>query len=310
MTWKDFELITQKIQQELAPDAAITLNEKIVGKSGIQHQCDVVIRSRIGQYEFICIMECKDLVEKVGLDIVRSFFGRLDDLNMPQGVIVSAKGYTKNARQYAKSKGIITYTLFDASSVKWQEQALLPIMIEHIELESASLQILDSATESIIKSADERGQPLFPVLWDNIVQAEIGRMEICERAWDEILPMEIPKPEKSYESERDRYVIDKETANSRRVFLKCSLQPRVRYYYNHVSLSRGRGFLEHRTSNVLIGDYEASMDFREALSSWPFTYNRNDVPIRPVEVFFLGKYFYKRFPQTPMSIIFGRKRAD
>ncbi len=162
--WKEFEVLALKIQSDLAPDAAVTIDESLVGRSGVRHQCDVVMRAKAGQYDFVCILECKDHAEKVGLEIVRGFLGRLEDLDVKQGVLVSAAGFTEDALKFARAKGIITYTLVDAQSVKWSEQALLPLLLTYIELGSSLAHFRSVATREIVLLEQVAGElPLTTV---------------------------------------------------------------------------------------------------------------------------------------------------
>jgi hypothetical protein len=129
LNWKQFEILTKKIQQDLAPNAQVTHDEKIVGRSGVKHQCDVVVRGNIGQYDFLIIMECKDWPnKKVGTEVIRDLKGKLIDISATKGVVVSSKGFTNDANILARSENINLYTLFDAENVQWSDQALIPIV--------------------------------------------------------------------------------------------------------------------------------------------------------------------------------------
>jgi hypothetical protein len=78
----NFEEIARRVQEQRSPMARVTRNEKIKGKSDIQNQCDIVIRSRIGTTDFLGVIECKDHTDKVGVEVVRGFKSKLDDILM------------------------------------------------------------------------------------------------------------------------------------------------------------------------------------------------------------------------------------
>ena len=45
--WKGFEELVARIQADLAGDASVTLNDKIIGKSGVVRQIDLSIKKRL-----------------------------------------------------------------------------------------------------------------------------------------------------------------------------------------------------------------------------------------------------------------------
>ena len=56
--WKQFEKLVAKIQADLAGNAVVTHNDKIVGKhTGIERQVDVSIRGLIGQYPILIVID-------------------------------------------------------------------------------------------------------------------------------------------------------------------------------------------------------------------------------------------------------------
>jgi hypothetical protein len=51
--WKQFETIIADIHQQLAPDAVVRHNHRIVGKSGRKRQLDVTVSQNIGDYPMV-----------------------------------------------------------------------------------------------------------------------------------------------------------------------------------------------------------------------------------------------------------------
>lgn len=77
---------------------------RLLGASGVRHQIDAVVgparqRRRV-------LIECKDYDKKIGLPLVRNYFGAVEDLRPDQAFMVTTVGYTKPARVYAAAKGI------------------------------------------------------------------------------------------------------------------------------------------------------------------------------------------------------------
>jgi len=82
--WLEFEKLVTNIQKTLAPQAKVTHNETLKGKNGVEHQCDVVLRSNIAQFGFLCIIECKHWKKRVGLEVVRDFLSKVKDVEAHQ----------------------------------------------------------------------------------------------------------------------------------------------------------------------------------------------------------------------------------
>lgn len=77
------------------------------GESDVKHQIDVCVE-RNGMRRRI-IVECKDFDlagDKVGLDIVRSFRSAVEDTEADEALILTCNDFTRDARKYAKAKGI------------------------------------------------------------------------------------------------------------------------------------------------------------------------------------------------------------
>lgn len=58
--WRRFEEAVASIQKNIAPNARITHDEKILGKSNTERQIDIVIHYDIGQISVLVIIDCKD----------------------------------------------------------------------------------------------------------------------------------------------------------------------------------------------------------------------------------------------------------
>lgn len=105
--WKDYELQILKVYREKYPKRIVLDNQKIQGRNSKNpRQIDVVVYKTDGQ-KIDIIIECKNLNKTVTVGILDAFFGKLDDLGLKRGIIISTKGFSESARNYAKEKGII-----------------------------------------------------------------------------------------------------------------------------------------------------------------------------------------------------------
>ncbi len=133
--WKRFEKLVAKIQQDLSPDAIVTHNEKILGKdSGTLRQIDVLVRKKVGQYELLIAMSCKDHKEPVDINDLGSFITDVTDIRANHGAMVAANGFTEGAKTLAKTKGINLYRLIDAEQHDWHTELSLPTLCEETYL--------------------------------------------------------------------------------------------------------------------------------------------------------------------------------
>ena len=103
--WKKFEQLAAAIQRELAPDAKITENAKLVGKSGSKRQIDILIEEETGQFKLRIAIECKDYKNPVDIKDVETFLGLLSDVGAHKGAMVAANGFTAAARERALNAG-------------------------------------------------------------------------------------------------------------------------------------------------------------------------------------------------------------
>jgi hypothetical protein len=65
---RDLEILVAKIQKLLAPNAEVLHDVKLRGrKSNRMRQIDVLVRDRVGQYEILIIIDCKDYQRPVSV---------------------------------------------------------------------------------------------------------------------------------------------------------------------------------------------------------------------------------------------------
>jgi hypothetical protein len=88
--WRQFEQLAASIQSELAPDAKVTANAKLIGKSGTLRQIDILIEQTAGQYELRIAVDCKDYKDPVDVKDVEAFLGLLEDVGAHKGAMIAA----------------------------------------------------------------------------------------------------------------------------------------------------------------------------------------------------------------------------
>ncbi|MBH0175661.1 restriction endonuclease [Fictibacillus sp. 23RED33] len=68
------------------------------------HQIDVTIES--SNVSRRVLIECKDYDSKVGISVVRDFFGAVSQIKPDEAFVVTIEGYTRGARTFADDEGI------------------------------------------------------------------------------------------------------------------------------------------------------------------------------------------------------------
>lgn len=111
LDWKIYESITKYIYETLGNQSGVTVkgygsNCKVVGKSGLSHQIDVLTSHSNGNHAYETAIECKYRKEKVNKDVVMKLVQILEDTGISKGIIVSKNGFTRDGIQFAKYKDI------------------------------------------------------------------------------------------------------------------------------------------------------------------------------------------------------------
>jgi len=82
------------------------------GKSA-DHQIDIVVQK--GKTKKRILIECKDYNKKIGIGIIRDFFGAVNQIQPDESYVVTTVGFTKGAVDFACDEGIKLHVLRDIS---------------------------------------------------------------------------------------------------------------------------------------------------------------------------------------------------
>jgi hypothetical protein len=122
-SWKRFEKLVARIHMALCEDAEVKWNEKVKDVSGTERQIDVTIRSKLGPYKTLGIVQCKHQGRPVSMDDVGSFLMVKHDLNANLAILVSRSGFQEGAKVTARQHGIRLCTLSEAEELSWRDEA-------------------------------------------------------------------------------------------------------------------------------------------------------------------------------------------
>ena len=102
-----------------APNVSVERNVYLHPRDGggRTREIDVLISTRVAGYPVHIAVECKNKKQRIGVEEIDAFVGKLQDVGIPPslGVFVSASGYTEGALLRAQEAGIKTLILEDVS---------------------------------------------------------------------------------------------------------------------------------------------------------------------------------------------------
>jgi hypothetical protein len=132
---------------------------RLRGSSGVRHQIDVTV----GPNNKRLLVECKQYDKKIGLGIVRDFFGVVEDLKPDQAFVVTTVGFTRDAVRYADAKDIRLAILrcVEPADLEGRVQRI------HVTLEMTGLHISKMEWEAdpedpvAVTAADQPGRTVW-----------------------------------------------------------------------------------------------------------------------------------------------------
>jgi hypothetical protein len=106
------EKAVARIQQMVDPHSTVTHNEVLEDRVGNKRQYDVVIRGHFAGRPMLGVIECKDHNRRKGPAAVEAFSKKTENLGANLRLMVSRKGFTKQALKLAKFEHIGCLSLF------------------------------------------------------------------------------------------------------------------------------------------------------------------------------------------------------
>ena len=136
--WKAYEAITKYIYETLGNEYGVKVegfgnNCKVLGKSGVKHQIDILTSHSDGIHSYRTAIECKYWKEKINKETVMKVSEIIKDANINKGIIVSKNGFTQDGIDFAKYKNIGLVELKEVEE-KDQKEGQGQLNIAYIEL--------------------------------------------------------------------------------------------------------------------------------------------------------------------------------
>jgi hypothetical protein len=117
---KLFEDLVYTISKCLHERAEVVLDDRLPDKdTGRKRQIDISVCLKDGPAEFLAIIEARDRSRPVGVEYIEQVESKRKSVCADKAVVVSNKGFYKNALEKARSYRIYTLTLKEARENDW-----------------------------------------------------------------------------------------------------------------------------------------------------------------------------------------------
>ena len=155
LDWKSYEELVKDIYEQLGSASGVKIlgygmSCKYKGKSGVEHQIDVLTSHSDGIHDYLTDIECKYWDQHINKDTVMKVEAIVEDCNFSKGIVVSKLGFTPDAVQYAKHVGVGLVELREMTDEDWKGRirkievniiAHYPELTQvHVELENDALK--------------------------------------------------------------------------------------------------------------------------------------------------------------------------
>jgi Restriction endonuclease len=204
MEWQNYESVVKYIYERLGISSGIRMvghgsSCRVTGKSGVNHQIDVLTEHSDGVHTYNTAIECKYWQSRVDKAPVTKLAEILEDAGIEKGVIVSKAGFTDDAVLFAKYKNIGLVELRAPVDDDWQDRIRdITVNINVLGYAVTDLQIVNpepscgeplnisvSSVDILFDHPDGTRQQFQEIVNERMktVTAPIGQAEKCEVAF-------------------------------------------------------------------------------------------------------------------------------
>lgn len=174
LDWKSYEELVKNIYEQLGRVSGVKIlghgsSCKFKGKSGVEHQIDVLTSHNDGIHDYLTDIECKYWNQKIDKDIVMKVKEIVLDCNFSKGVVVSKLGFTPDAITYANYVGIGLVELREITDEDWKNRIRYII----INIVAHYPELLSVHVEAESDEKKDGGKEEMQVVADS------SRVEIC-----------------------------------------------------------------------------------------------------------------------------------
>jgi Restriction endonuclease len=278
---RELEILVAKIQGQLAPDAEVVHDAKLKGRhSKRERQIDVLVRKKIGQYEMLIVLDCKDYARPVDVKGVEEFHGLLTDVGAHKGALVSPRGFTPAAKTRAKGLHVDLYSPIDTEPHKWQARVTAPIVCD-FRRAKVSFRVGCSAPKPFRTSQDFYSK----VAAFDGAGKELGLpVDAAIKKWNSgLYPFEPGEHRNLAVFDATDVLMDNGYGERVRVTLTVSLRVEQQLYFGELPVERISGFKDELAGDVITKAFTTGiLDLDEVLREWQPINSEADLPMPPV----------------------------
>lgn len=266
----------------MSPKATVTANDKIVGKSGQTRQIDVSVRERVGEFEVLIVIDCKDYKKRIDIKGVEEFKGLAEDVSANKAAMVAASGYTEGAKRRAQQAGIDLLRPLDSGDHPWKTLIAIPSVCETTYIQAYSLKLENSIPQpfSISGTQDWRTLEIFDLTGKILGTAE----ELVFQRWaagnfplvnDTIEDFQFVKnPIKVRDGLIHHQLCE--------IKISATLMLKSEFYIGEVPLQEVRGMANELTGKAYLKNIRTeTVEFEHIRNSWRKVDNLNELSIDP-----------------------------
>ncbi len=276
--WRRFEKLVAQVQKELAPNAVVTHNDRIRGHdSGKPRQIDITVKQRIGQYDILVAMDCKDYATPVDVNEVEQFVALVKDIRANKGVVVAANGFTDTAKRIGENAGLNLYRLVDTEAHDWQTYVEIPVVCDFRGIKKYQF-LFHTPTPHI----------LAKIGWEEVILHDADRrslgtaVDLLKSNWNSNkLPSEPGGHNNILLNKEPLTIIYNDRFFEVNVIANIIVESRL--YFGQLPLTTVKGFRDEYTGRLLTRELITGwLDAGEVEKSWRRLEKENEIAITPL----------------------------
>ncbi|MGB2866694.1 MAG: restriction endonuclease [Sedimentisphaerales bacterium] len=280
--WRRFEEAVASIQKNFAPNARITHDEKILGKSNTERQIDIVVRYNIGQFSVLVIVDCKDWKNPVDIADIGQFIDMFEDVGANKGALICNAGFTDGAKNRAKEKGIDLFRVVDTENPDIKLKIGLPALCDFRYIKTLNFCFRHSAPTPFKMPACD---PRYLEIYKQDHSFNDLLLNLLIKAWNSgKLPQEVGEHKNLEFNEEDAY-----TRVGRAFYGPVEITARVvvnrKLFFGNIPLEKVQGFANEITDSFTTNSFEFGLDVVEVENKWRRLSTENELAVRPTFTF-------------------------
>lgn len=273
-----FEKVTKELHSYISPKSLVRHNQKIIGKSGVERQIDILIEDEVASYKITILVDCKYYSSKVDINDVEEVWGKVDDIRANLGVIISNAGFTEGAIKRANELGRLKLcSILDLENKDFSVKLSLPVINEY-HRPLLSIQIGGTASNFSLKG--------YPKEW-LIENKKNGKRITIYHAFmsmwnDDKVSDEVGDHETAF-SPDEWWFINADNEKVDFTVLKVNYEVVPRYYYGLVPLIEGKGIMDIQNNVLKTKSFKTDkISIEDVEKNWEKFDRLEDIKIKPV----------------------------